>query len=75
VLADDHPVGDLQVGQPLGQQVQGVELASGGHRDRPRLGLHDHHAEVVGDDVVHLPGDPVAFRGHGAGRLRRPSSF
>ena len=30
--------------------------------------LHDHGAHRVGDDVVQLPGDPVAFGAHGRTR-------
>ena len=34
------------------------------------VGLRDHHGERVGDDVVHLPGDPGAFgRGRDLGLL------
>ena len=34
-------------------------------------GLHDHHADAVGDDVVHLARDPAALLGGGAQRLLR----
>ena len=37
------------------------------------LGLHDHEAEPVGDDVVQLPGDPGALLG--GGELGLPLQF
>ena len=33
-------------------------------------GLHDDHAQVVGDDVVHLARDPRLLLGRGAARVR-----
>ena len=46
--------------RPLGV---GVEHRLGG------LGLHDHHAQAVGHDVVHLPRDAGALLGHRRARL------
>ena len=63
----------------LGQRLAAgaLDLLGRGHRapgvalqDPPRAaGLHDHDADAVGDDVVHLARDPPALLGGGAQRL------
>ena len=47
----------------------GRRSGSASSRPRPGLGLHDHHAEAVGDHVVQLARDPGALLGHGRPRL------
>ena len=55
-----------------------LDLRGGGHRalgvaleDPPRAArLHDHHADAVGDDVVHLAREPAALVGRRAQRLQ-----
>ena len=53
-------------------RVERPSASSGSRRAPParRPGLHDDHADRVGDDVVQLPGDPQPLLGDG--RLGRP---
>jgi hypothetical protein len=47
----------------------------GRHRHRAGLGLHHHHADVVGDHVVQLAGDPGALGGHRPAGVLGPVPF
>lgn len=66
-VVPQHPqhVPQLRHGVPPGRG-DGVEgrlgpLGRGTHGHRSGLGLHDHQADGVGEDVVHLPCDPGPF--------------
>ena len=72
-------VQDAEQPPHLGERLaaRALDLRRGGDRalrvaleDPPRAaGLHDHHADAVRDDVVHLARDPAALVGRGALRL------
>ena len=53
----------------------GGPLRGGGRRRDRRIAQGDHDREVMGDDVVHLPGDPGPLGGRGQGPLLIPLAF
>ena len=53
----------------------GGPLRGGGRRRDRRVAQGDHDREVMGDDVVHLPGDPGPLGGRGEGPLLIPLAF
>jgi hypothetical protein len=80
-FADVKARGDLPVGQAAGDLAQYLEfpVGEGVERGGPGgvrgVGLQDHDAQRVADDVVQLPGDPAPLAGDGRSHLQRMVPF